>query len=292
VRRSAAWRPPLPVAALFVAAAIPSIAASVSTIQTILSGGVAFDWVNFIRASERVQAGTLYDLAYPYAFRWSPVAALAFELIVPMGLLAWRLLHIAALVALRDWWLIAVVLIGYPFWFDVETGNIMTFVVVLAVLAVRGSRIAGVAYLLLIILVPRPVQVPVAAWLLWRRPGLRIPFAAAFVVHAAIVVALGYGTGWIGALLGGGSELAGNINLAPSAIVGWLWIPIGVALSVWFFSRGRLGLASVALSPYWLPYYLLMLLLELDPRARRQMLPKPDIATRARAADLSLAAPR
>jgi hypothetical protein len=35
-----------------------------------------------------------------------------------------------------------------------------------------------------------------------------------------------------------------------------------------------------------------MLLLELDPRARRQMLPKPDLATDGRASDLSLAAPR
>jgi hypothetical protein len=292
VKRTAAWRPSHPVAALFVAAAIPSIAASVSTIQTILSGGVAVDWMDFVHASEHVGSGTLYGFPYPYTFRWSPFAALAFGLIAPMGLLFWRLLHIAALAALRDWWLIGVALIAYPFWFDVETGNIMTFVVVLAVLAVRGSRIAGAAYLLLIILVPRPIQVPVAAWLLWRRPDLRLPFAAAFVLHTVAVFAVGYGNEWIGALLGSGSELGGTLNLAPSAVIGWLWIPISVALSVWFFSRGRLGLASVALSPYWLPYYLLMLLLELDPHARRQMLPKPDLATDARASDLSLAAPR
>src|SRR6266545_6959091 len=47
-------RPPLLIAALFVAVAIPSIAASVSTIQTILGGGVAVDWMDFVHASEHV----------------------------------------------------------------------------------------------------------------------------------------------------------------------------------------------------------------------------------------------
>jgi len=87
------------IAALFIAVAIPSIAASVSTIHTILGGGVAVDWMDFVHAAEHVQSGTPYGFAYPHTFRWSPVAALAFGLIVPMGLFAWRALHLAALLA-------------------------------------------------------------------------------------------------------------------------------------------------------------------------------------------------
>ena len=56
-----------------------------------------------------------------------------------------------------------------------------------------------------------------------------------------------------------------DYNYGPSRFIGLLWIPIGVALAVLLTWRGRLGLASLAISPYWLPYYFLMLLLEFAP---------------------------
>ena len=45
------------------------------------------------------------------------------------------------------------------------------------------------------------------------------------------------------------------------------WLLIGVPLATWLTVKGRPGFASLAASPYWLPYYLLFLLLEL-PRSR------------------------
>lgn len=45
-----------------------------------------------------------------------------------------------------------------------------------------------------------------------------------------------------------------------------VWVPIGLALAAWLTWKGRLGYASLAASPYWLPYYLLFALLELVRR--------------------------
>jgi hypothetical protein len=255
--------------ALVLAVGIPNLAAAWSTIETMFTQGYAFDWVNFVRAADRLETGTLYDFTGNYAFRWSPVAAWIFGFIAPIGLLAWRAAHVAALAFLRDWRLIGVVLLSYPFWFDVETGNINTFVAVAAVGAWRGSRVATGIYLLLLLLVPRPLAVPLAVWIIWKRPEWRWPLAVAATLELAVVGAMGLGLEWLGALIGASSELHADLNLAPSAIIGAWWLPVGAAAAVWFTSRGRLGLASMAASPYWLPYYFLMLLLELVPPAER-----------------------
>jgi len=79
----------------------------------------------------------------------------------------------------------------------------------------------------------------------------------------AVVAAMGLATEWLAALVGAQSELHADLNLAPSALIGAWWLPIGAAAAIWLTYRGRLGLASIAASPYWLPYYFLMLLLEL-----------------------------
>jgi hypothetical protein len=250
--------------ALVLAIGIPNLAAALSTIETILTQGYAFDWVIFVEAANRLPSGTLYDdFTSHYAFRWSPLAAWAFGFIAPIGLLAWRLAHVAALAFLRDWRLMVVVLLSYPFWFDVETGNILTFVAVTAVGAWRGSRVATGLYLLLFLLVPRPLSAPLAFWILWKRPEWRLPFVLAALAQVAIVLAMGLGDEWLGVLFGSSTELHGDLNLAPSALIGAWWLPIGAAAAIWLTYRGRLGLASIAASPYWLPYYFLMLLLEL-----------------------------
>ena len=44
----------------------------------------------------------------------------------------------------------------------------------------------------------------------------------------------------------------------------------GLALAVWLTWQGRLGFASLAASPYWLPHYLLMGLLEAQPNKYAQ----------------------
>lgn len=230
--------------------------------QTIVADGYAYDWTNFVAASQRLGDGTLYDAAGQYAFRWSPIAAAAFVVIAPIGLTAWRLSHIAVLLFLRDWRLIALVLLSYPFWFDVETGNVNTFIAVAAVNALRGSRVGTGIFLASFVLVPRPVVFPLVIWLVWKRPGWRWPLVAGSGWHAAVAGLTGLSSGWIFALVGASSEMQGPLNLAPSGVIGAWWVPIGLVLAAWFTIRGRLGLASVAASPYWLPYYLLMLILE------------------------------
>ena len=85
----------------------------------------------------------------------------------------------------------------------------------------------------------------------------------------------GYGLEWISSLFSVGGELNSPFNCGPSAFIGYFWVPIGAALAIWLTIRGRLGLASLAISPYWLPYYFLMLVLEaargspIDARLRR-----------------------
>jgi hypothetical protein len=276
-RASLSWHggpnglPSLPLAAGLVAFVCLNLYVAWPTIVAVFDGSYAFDWTNFVEAAERFGTGTLYDQEPPYAFRWSPVAAWLLGFVTLMPLWLWQVLHVAALPLLGSWLLAGVVLASYPFWFDVQTGNLMTFVTVAGFLALGGSRVATAAFLVLAVLIPRPLMLPLALWLLWRRPATRLPFAAFFVVHALVVVGLGYAQDWVGALTDVNAELVNDFNFGPSRFIGPLWIPIGLALAAWLTWRGRLGLASLAISPYWLPYYFLMLVLEV----RSPPLPAP-----------------
>lgn len=254
--------PSLPLAAGLVAFGCLNLYVAWPTIVAVFDGSYPFDWTNFVEAAQRFGTGTLYDQDPPYAFRWSPVAAwlLGFVTLVPLWL--WQLLHVAALPLLRPWLLTAAVLVSYPFWFDVQTGNLMTFVAVSGFLALRGNRAATAAFLVLTVLIPRPLMLPLAIWLLWRRPATRLPFAALFAAHAALVTVSGYGADWLAAVADVNAEVANAYNFGPSAVIGALWIPIGLAIGAWLTWRGNLGMASMAVSPYWLPYYFLMLVLE------------------------------
>jgi hypothetical protein len=254
--------PSLPLAVVLVVVAATSLYSCFRVIEAVLTGYYAFDWQNFIQAAARLELGTLYEFDSPYAYRWSPVAAWVLGFVTLMPVWAWQILHFAVLPLLRSWWLVLACLVSYPLWFDIQTGNIMIFVAVTAVLAVRGNAPATALFLALTVLVPRPLMLPLAVWLLWHGPAWRVPFVAFFVVHAAVVVASGYGSEWIAALFTVGPELTSDFNFGPSAFIGVLWIPIGVVLAVWLTARCRLGLASMSISPYWLPYYFSMLLLE------------------------------
>ncbi len=239
-----------------------SLYVSWPTIVAVFDGSYAFDWTNFIEAANRLGTGTLYEVDPPYVFRWSPVAAWLLGFVTLMPLWLWQVLHLAALPLLRSWLLVAAVLVSYPFWFDVQTGNLMTFVAVAGFLALRGARVATAAFLVMAVLIPRPLMLPLAVWLLWHRPATRLPFLAFFVVHGLVVAWSGYAQDWLGALTDVSAELINAYNFGPSALIGALWIPIGLALAAWLTWRGRLGLASLAISPYRLPYYYLMLVLE------------------------------
>jgi hypothetical protein len=229
------------------------------------------DWQIMTHAGASIAAGLS-----PYApadahgvseFRWSPIAAMLAVPVGAIGLTAWRLLHFGALGLLRDPRLIFLVAISWPFWDDVELGNLLTFVFVAAFLARRGSPVAGMAYLGLFLLIPRPLMAPMAIWLLWRNPRWRLPFLLAGCIEAAAVAGLGLLGPWSAALIGSTGDTANVTNLGPSALAGTAWLLVGLPLAAALTVRSHLGLAGLAASPYWFPYYLLFVFLEWQPGA-------------------------
>lgn len=236
----------------------------------IAGGAPAVDWLQYVDAARRLaQGGDLYAVEETYAFHYSPLLAWAFGPLGLLGTALWRGLHVVAALALPTWPMRLLALASWPLWYDVETGNLVIFVVLAAAWALRGSRISIGAFLVLALLVPRPLMVPVAVWLLWKHPAWRIPFVAAAIVHVALVLVTGWADAWLGAVLAASGDVGIPSNVGPSRFIGVVpWMAIGLPLAAWLTWRGRLGLASLAVSPYWLPYYLLALLLELVGRDR------------------------
>jgi hypothetical protein len=232
-------------------------------ISIILAGYPGADLVVYQEAGRRVSLGGLYVNDATYVYRYSPVAAYLFA---PLGLmtpLAWRALHVAGALALPTWPMRILLLASWPFAFDLQLGNVMTFVLLAAAWALRRNRPAALIFLAFCLLFPRPFMLPIAAWLLWRQVWLRWPFVILFGLHAALVLATGLGGAWLTQLFGS-TEMVGSVfNVGPTAVVGLWWLFAGIPLGAWLFWRGRVGLAGLAVSPYLLPYYLMVALLDL-----------------------------
>lgn len=265
--------------ALIGAAVVLALAANVVGLATIvIDHKRAFDWDIYLEAARRFPLGTLYDWHYPYFYRYAPQLAPLLGLLPSVGLVAWRAAHFAALVLLPSRRLALLLLVSYPFWFDVNTGNLMVFVLLAAAWAYRGNGVATTAYLALCVLIPRPIMLPLLAWLLWQRPAWRLPFVGMALIGVLTAIPTGYLPTWIGSLLQSGTnEIVNDFNLSPSRFLGPLWLIIGLPLAGWLTLRGRLGWASMAISPYLLPYYVQMLGLELvrpqdasEPAARHR----------------------
>ena len=228
-----------------------------------------FDWENYVEAARRFPLGTLYDWQYQYSYHYAPQLAPILGLLSTAGITVWRVAHFAALALLGSPKLAVLLLVSYPFWFDVTTGNLMVFILLAAVWAYRGSGIATGIYLALCVLVPRPLMLPLLAWILWQRPAWRLPFVGIVVVGILTALPTGYLSDWIGSFVASGAkDVANDFNLSPSRFIGAAWLIVGVPLAAWLTIRGRLGWASMAISPYLLPYYVEMLGLELiEPAA-------------------------
>jgi hypothetical protein len=200
---------------------------------------------------------------YEHPWRYSPLLVPVVGLMVaggPWVLGAAHLMAVSVLARLGDWtvWLVA---FSAFFWVDLVVGNIFTLVAVAAAFAVAGSRAGSVLYLALTLLMPRPVQIPLAIWLVWRRPELRTPFALIFVVQAVGVVASGLAGQWLGSLFGSASLTFETFSLGPGRIFGLWWVVIGIpaaALMIWRGSAAVAALAGLVASPFLLPQYLLM----------------------------------
>jgi hypothetical protein len=201
--------------------------------------------------------------AYEHPWRYSPVLIPVAALVVaggPWVLGAAHLVAVAALTRLGFWMLWLVALSAF-FWVDLLVGNVFTFVAVAGAFALAGSRGGALLYLVLTLLMPRPVQIPLAFWLLWQRPELRISFALVFGLHAVGVLASGLAGPWIGALIGSLSQASEPFALGPGRLLGAWWLVIGIpaaALLVWRGSDRMAALAGLVASPYLLPQHLLL----------------------------------
>ena len=226
------------------------------------------DWNVWQQVPVRLAENRLYDHSDPsYTWVWSPLAAwLIAAVVLPMGSLAWGGLHIAALALLRDWRLIAFIGLSYPFWMDTLMANTFGFSALTGYAAWRGSRWAAIAYLVLLALMPRPVQLPLAALLLWRDRSLWVPFIAIVAVGLVTTLGSGYTIDWLRALVGIGVEYPSQeFNLSPTRILGPAWLVVGIPLAAWLTARNRPGWAGLAITPYLVPQYLLILVLEVGP---------------------------
>ena len=230
------------------------------TLAAFLYADVGVDWDIYTEAGRRFYEGGLYEWdGLPY--RYSPLMAPVFGLLAPIGYLGWSLLHFAALLTIpRRLALLA--LISAPFWNDVYNGNTMTFVFVAAVWALRGKPWA---FLVLAVLIPRPVMLPVLAWVLWHRREYVGPFLAvgAFSLLGA------YTTGWLGEWLFASdvASVSDSIisDMSPANLIGPVWYPISLALAGVLTWKGWLGPASFLASVYWSLHYGLMLLIPYRP---------------------------
>lgn len=260
---------------LLLCLAIPSVIWSAGLLVAIFVAGEPFDWWTFRHAAERAGTEGLYDWPpstdeYNYAFRYSPLFAWLMVPITALGLEVWRLLHVAV-VPLLPWRVAVLTLLAWPFWEDVWSGNVMTFVVVAGFLALRGNRLGAAGFLVLALLVPRPLMLPLLAWLWWKHPEWRVAGAAIVAVTGLATLATGQAASFLSVALRIDDGLTYSMNLSPSRFIGVWWVLAGAPLAAWLTWTGRVGWAALAISPYVLPYYLLVLLWEIDPRSLRAL---------------------
>ena len=233
----------------------------------IAAGSITFDWDVYREAGRRAWAGSpdLYDPVL--GFKHSPLFAYLVGALSWVGTFEIRLVTVAAALAMPTWPMRLLAIASWPFAMDLQHGALLTVIVCVAAWALRGSRVAEIAFVLIALLSPRVLMVPILAYLLWTRPRLRVPVAIIALVHSLAVIATGYADEWFGSLVAGGTEQIGTLlNLSPSRFIGGWWLVIGVPLAIWLTRVGRLGFAALAASPYVLPHYLLLLLLELSNR--------------------------
>ena len=251
------------------AIAIPSVVWSLALAAATLTGRESFDWYTFAEAARRAGTDALYEPGAltdrgDYAYRYSPLFAWLMVPVTWAGVWIWRVAHLAALAAL-PWRVALVTLLAWPLWEDVWHGNVLTFTAVLGFLALRGNRWAAAGFLVMALLVPRPLVIPALAWLAWRSPDWRWPGVAIAAIVGALTLSTGQAGPFLAAMLSSTDGLDYTLNLSPSRFVGLWWMVIGVPLAAWLTAHGRVGWAGLALSPYVLPYYLLVLLWEIRP---------------------------
>lgn len=237
-------------------------------IPTILTQDLPPDWMQLRFGGERVLAGEspyVWDSAL--RFRWSPVAAWLLVPLTAFGPWIWTAAQFAALVALRSLSLAVVTLLFWPFWQDVQAGNVMVFVLLAGVWALRGNAYGIGAWFVLALLIPRPLMLPLTAWLLWKHHEWRLPFAGMAIASVGLAAVTGLLPDWIGALAASTEEVYAE-RWGPAVWLGLVGVIAASGAAVVLAWRGWVGAASLLISPYWLVYYPLVLILDLTRYTR------------------------
>ena len=213
------------------------------------------DW----RLWEALRGGPMYSAeSGGIPFVYSPLAGYALIGVTYLGYWAWFAAHVAVLWLLRfSPLLVLLVAVSWGWWSDAMMGNAFVFVFVAGVLAFRGSKGWALAFMALSCLMPRPVQVPLALWLLWTMPAIRWATVGIVAANVVLIALSGLGPAWIAALRNlSASDIA--IDLGPTVFFGAWWFIVGLPLAAWLTWKRRPGWAGLALTPYTLPQYLLM----------------------------------
>jgi glycosyl transferase family 87 len=261
-------------------------------------GDWAFDFTCcYQQAGQRLLNGEdLYAWSDTYTFRYTPWAALLLAVFAPLpawvAILAWLalkgvVLALAAALFARAWTgsdrSLAFGLAAFfpPAMHDLMIGNVSTFTLAVEVMLLRlRPAVAGSAFGLLLLLVPKPHLVPILAWLLLRqtRTGLiALGVGGAGVVAGLAVFGMDPWLGFIGTL----REPLGRdftANIALSGILGPVGVVVSGLLAAGLFGmavlrRGPEGLgyailSGIVLGPYTFIHYLVGLLVAAEPMLR------------------------
>jgi hypothetical protein len=294
---------------LIILAAAAFLMADAVIVYVAARGDWAIDFTCcYQQAGQRMQTdpASLYAWTDTYTFRYSPWAAVLFAVVAPWSELVavWLWLAIKVVVVLavavglaRRWsgdarWLVAgMVLFFPPIWHDLALGNVSVFTVaVLAVLLARRDGVGGVAFGLLLLLVPKPHLLPIAVWLAVRRPRDGVAALATLaigVVAGVFVFGPELWIDWLGTFREP-LERTFTANVAFSGLLGPPGVVVGVAAAVVIglaalVRRTDIGLglslvSGIVLGPYSFIHYLSGLVVVIDPvlRARpRWLAPYP-----------------
>ena len=226
-----------------------------------------WDWDLWEAIPHGLATGTLYELDTVNPYVWSPVLAPVQAVIGLTGVWPAAVVTIGLVLLARDPWFIGAMYSSLMFWPTAMSGSVVFVLAIVAgFLGMRGSRAWALVFLAIAVMAPRPLFMPLAVWLLWKMPEVRLPFAWVFAVHAAIVLASGYAFDWVAAMLRyGGSP---GFDMGPTAFIEW-WLIVGVPLGLWLTWKGHPGWAGLAVSPYTIHGYVLMPLVELRLGLRR-----------------------
>jgi hypothetical protein len=143
--------PSLPIATLIIVGFLFNLSCTFFTVREMVTSDTAADWHVLTSVAQVGMAPHLYSTGL---YQWSPLLVPVIQALAPLGVGIWRLLHVAGALAMPTWPMRLVVLASWPFWFDLSVGNVLTFVLLTAAWAVRGSTLAGMTYLGLTLLIP------------------------------------------------------------------------------------------------------------------------------------------